>query len=196
MDGSSGVSAPTFLEAPVETTDGVLVCKPPYRQSREVRQVTKKFAEELQQQGIISRSSSAWASPICIARKKDESPRFCVDFRIVNKHLSIPGCSLPCIDDVLKSFEGKKLFSVVDLVSGFWQIPLKKEDKHKTVFVTAKGHFKLTRLSVGPPSCLAYFQQLRDLVIRGMKWTCVIAYIDGIIIFSDSFEDHLRHLQQ
>ena len=195
-DKSQAVTATTLLEAPIETTEGVVVCKPPYRQSKEQRQATQKMVAELLEQGIISRSTSPWASPICIVRKKDGSPRLCVDFREVNKHLSVPKYPLPRIDDVLQSFEGKKFFSVLDLTSGFWQIPIKKEDRHKTAFVTSEGLFEWNRMPFGLASSPAYFQRLMDLVIQGMKWTCAIAYVDDIIIFSDTLDAHVRDLQQ
>ena len=195
-DKSQAVTATTLLEAPLETTEGVVVCKPPYRQSKEQRQATRKMVAELLEQGIISRSTSPWASPICIVKKKDGSPRLCVDFREVNKHLSVPKYPLPRIDDVLQSFEGKKFFSVLDLTSGFWQIPIKKEDRHKTAFVTSEGLFEWNRMPFGLASSPAYFQRLMDQVIQGMKWTCAIAYVDDIIIFSDTLDAHVRDLQQ
>ena len=190
------IKATTLFEAPVETTEGVIVCKPPYRQSKEQREVTRKMVEDLLRQGMISRSTSPWASPICIVKKKDGSPRFCVDFREVNKHLSVPKYPLPRIEDVLRSFEGKKFFSVMDLTSGFWQIPIRKEDRPKTAFVTTEGLFEWNRLPFGLASSPAYFQRLMDLVIQGMKWTCAIAYIDDIIIFSDTLAAHIQDLRQ
>ena len=196
VDKSAGVTATTLLEAPIETAEGVVVCKPPYRQGKEQRQATRKMVSELLEQGIISKSTSPWASPICIVKKKDGSPRLCVDFREVNKHLSVPRYPLPRIDDVLQSFEGKKFFSVLDLTSGFWQIPIRKEDRHKTAFVTSEGLFEWNRMPFGLASSPAYFQRLMDLVIQGMKWTCAIAYIDDIIIFSDTLDAHVRDLQQ
>ena len=156
--------------------------QPPHRQGREQREVTKKLVDELLGQDIISRSSSPWPSPITIVKKKDGSPRFRVDFRGVDKHLSVLKYPLPRIDDVLQCFEGKKYFSVLDLVSGFWQIPLKEEDKHDTAFVTSDELFEWNRLPFGLASSPAYFQQLMDLVIQGMKWACAIAYVDDIII--------------
>lgn len=195
-DGSEEVTATTVFTAPVETAEGVVVCKPPYRQSREQREETKKLVEDMLKKGIISRSTSPWASPITLVRKKDGTARFCVDFREVNKCLSVPKYPLPRIDDVLQCFEGKKFFSVFDLVSGFWQIPIKKEDRHKTAFVTSDGLFEFNRLPFGLASSPAYFQQLMDVVIRGLKWTCAIAYIDDIIIFSETLEDHLKDLRR
>ena len=82
-DGSKGVAATALFEAPVDTAKGVVVCTPPYRQSREQRQATKKLVDKLLGKGLISRSSSPWASPITIVKKKDGSPRFYVDFREV-----------------------------------------------------------------------------------------------------------------
>ena len=111
-DGSEGVAATTLFEAPVDTAKGVVVCRPPYRQSRKQRQAAKKLVDELLEQGIVSRSPSPWAFPITIVKKEDGSPRFCVDFREVNKHLSVPKYPLPRIDDAPQCFEGKKYCSV------------------------------------------------------------------------------------
>ena len=196
MDNSQGVTATTLMEVPVDTTEGVVICKPPYRQGKEQRETTRELVGKLLQQGTISKSTSPWASPICIVKKKDGSPRLCVDFREVNKYLSVPKYPLPRIDDVLQSFEGKKFFSVLDLTSGFWQIPIRKEDRHKTAFVTSEGLFEWNRLPFGLASSPAYFQRLMDLVIQGMKWTCAIAYIDDIIIFSETLAAHLQDLRQ
>lgn len=195
-DGKKELSATTLFEAPIEVAEGACVSKPPYRQSLEQKKKTREQIKELLELGVISRSTSPWSSPITIVRKKDGSPRFCVDFREVNKTLSVPSYPLPRIDDVLQCFEGKKFFSVLDLVSGFWQIPIRKEDRHKTAFVTSDGLFEWNRLPFGLASSPAYFQKLMDLVIAGMKWTCAIAYIDDIIIYSDTLEHHMADLRR
>ena len=85
---------------------------------------------------------------------------------------------------------------MLDLVSGFWQILLKEEDKHKTAFVTSGGLLERYGLPFGLASSPAYFQHLMDLVIQGMKWACAIAYADDIIIYSDTLQDHLKDLER
>ena len=120
----------------------------------------------------------------------------CVDYREVNKHVIIPKQPLPRSDDILGGFKGKRYFSVMDMTSGFHQIEIIEEDRQKTAFVTPDVHRQFKRLPFGFASSPALFQHMVDLLLGPMKWIAAVGYIDDIIVFSDSFEEHLRHLKQ
>ena len=101
------------------------------------------------QQGIITESNSPWAAPVVLVKKKDGSTRLCVDYRKLNK-VTIPDAyPLPRVDDTLDSLNGCKLFSTMDLASGYWQLAMAENDREKSAFATPMGLYEFTVLPMG-----------------------------------------------
>ena len=153
---------------------------------------------------------SNWASPIAIVPKKSaprEPPkrRLCIDFRKVNelqqellaegkKRGQISLHPLPKIDEMYAKLKGAKVFSTIDLRSGYYHIALGKDSRAKTAFVMPFGKYEFLLISFGSAQTPAYFQLLINQVLEGLNF--VMTYLDDIIIFSNSEEEHLLHLEE
>ncbi|CAH1229798.1 RTL1 [Branchiostoma lanceolatum] len=144
---------------------------------------------------VIEPSSSPWASPVVLVTKKDGSPRFCVDYRKLNS-VTIPDAHpLPRIDDTLDALAGASYFSTLDMKSAYWQVPLHPSDKEKTAFVTSDGLYQFKVLPFGLSNSPATFQRLVQLMLAGVGWDVCLAYLDDVIVFTATIDDHLRVLQ-
>jgi transposase InsO family protein len=140
---------------------------------------------------IIQPSRSPWASPVLLVPKKNGEWRFCIDYRTLNDATVKDVYPLPRIDDTLDALNGAKFLSTLDLQSGYWQIPMAKDSIQKTAFVTHEGLFEYKRMPFGLCNAPATFQRHLDSVLAGLKWQCCLVYIDDIIVFSSSFEQHM-----
>ena len=128
-----------------------------------------------------------------VVKKKDGGNRFCVDFRKVNTVLVKNSYPLPNIEDMLTRLGKAKYFTCLDLKSGYWQIKI-KEDKPKTAFPCHLGLFEFNKMPFGLASAPLVFSALMDKVLMGAA-AYAICYIDDIIIFSETFEEHMTHLE-
>ena len=121
--------------------------------------------------------------------------RFCIDFRKLNDVTVKDAHPLPRIDDTLKALKGAKIFSTLDLKSGYWQVPINEERKSKTAFRTSAGQlYNFNRLPFGLCNAPATFSRLMDNVLSGLSWEVCLYYLDDIIVFSKDWEEHLQHL--
>ena len=120
-----------------------------------------------------------------------------IDYRRLNK-VTIPILHpLPRLEDGFDSIgeSSATIFSTLDLKSAFYQIPLDPETKHKSAFITHEGVFEFNRLPYGLKNAPMSFQMLMSEVLRGLNWKFVLCYIDDILLFSKTFEEHLEHLK-
>ena len=128
-----------------------------------------------------------------IVKKKDNSLRICVDYRKLNAETEIDAYPMPRIDDILDQIGQAKYLSTLDLARGYWQVPVAKEDQHKTAFVTPFGLYQFTVMPFGLSGAPATFQRLMDHMTDGIHHFAH-AYLDDLIIFSSTWEEHLEHL--
>ncbi|KAL6471884.1 hypothetical protein MHYP_G00205340 [Metynnis hypsauchen] len=173
---------------------------PPIKQAP--RRVPIHLQGEMQQEvqdmlnhGIIRPSHSPWAAPVVLVRKKDGSLRFCVDYRKLNEVTVKDAYPLPRIDDALDSLAAARWFSTLDLASGYWQVEINTEDKEKTAFVTRTGLYEFDVLPFSLCNAPSTFQHLMELVLADLQWTSCLIYLDDIIVFGRTFEEHLSQLQ-
>ena len=146
---------------------------------------------------VIRPSNSPWTSPVVMVRKKDGSLRFYVDFRQLNAVTVKDAHPLPRIDDLLDALHGAKWFSTLDLKSGYWQVPIAEQDKEKTAFRTSSGQlFEFNQVPFGLCNAPATFSRLMDRVLAGLHWETCLFYLDDIIVFSSTWEDHLARLRE
>ena len=161
------------------------------------REVARQLAH-MQEQGVIQPSSSPWASAIVLVRKKDGSLRICVDYRHLNSVTKSDTFPLPRIDDLLDQLGNSKYFTTLDLAAGYWQIRVADDSIEKTAFVTSNGLFEFRVMPFGLTNAPAVFQRLMQRVLSGLNKeeepSFVVVYIDDILIFSRTMEEHLHHI--
>ena len=170
--------------------------QPPRRLPIYQRQVVREEIDKMLKRGVIEPSSSPWASPIVLVKKKDGSTRFCVDYRKINASTIKASYPLPRIDDTLDTLSGSKWFSTLDLASGYWQVEMSDKDKQKTAFITNQGLYEFRVMPFGLCNAPATFEQLMERVLSGLQWQTCLVYIDDIIVYGDSFQLSMQRLQE
>jgi hypothetical protein len=165
----------------------------PYRLNPEKASLVEKEIIEMLRLGIIEPSDSPWASPIVLVPKPDGSIRLCTDYRRLNK-LTVPDpFPLPRVEDLVDRVGQAKFLTKVDMTRGYWQVPLTDNSCPISAFVTRSGHYQWKFMAFGLRNALATFSRLVLKLLKGLEGFAG-AYLDDIIIFSDTWEDHLEHL--
>lgn len=127
--------------------------------------------------------------------KKDGSICFCVDYRKVNKVTRKDSYPLPRVDDLLDLLAGAQWFSTLDLASGYWQVEVHPQHREKTAFTTGQGLYEFRVMPFGLCNAPSTFQRLMELVLAGLRWDICLAYLDDIVVFGHTFEEHLQRLR-
>ena len=166
----------------------------PYRVSHTNKPKIKQHLQDMLHHDIIRPSQSPWSSPVIIIGKKDGGSRLVVDYRQLNSLTRKDSYPLPRIDDTLDCLGGASYFSVLDFCSGYFQIPLAEQSKQYTAFTTLEELFEFNVMPFGLTNAPSTFQRLMETVLRGLQWKICLVYIDDIIIFSPTFEQHLQYL--
>ena len=185
----------SLAEHTIDTGDSRPIKQPFRRVPLAFADEEKKAIDKLVKQGVIRPSSSPWASPLCLVRKKDGSVRPCVDYRQLNKVTKPDAFPVPKADECIDAVSGAKIFSTIDLTSGYFQVPVKREDIPKTAFTSKHGLYEFTSTPFGMINSGATFQRVMELALKGLQWHICIIYIDDCIIFSTTFEEHLERLK-
>ena len=157
----------------------------------------KAHLKEMEDIGAIRKSHSPWSSPVVLVRKKTGELRFCIDLRTLNARTEKDAYSLPRIEDSLDSLNGAKIFSSLDLKSGYWQVELEEESIPLTAFTVGPlGFYECVRMPFGLTNAPATFQRLMENCLGDLHLRSCIIYLDDIIIFSKTPEEHVHRLSQ
>ena len=179
----------------IPVTSEVPIAQPyrriPPSQFEDVRQ----HIQELADKGVIRPSSSPYASPIVIVRKKDGSIRLCVDYRKLNAITRRDAFPLPRIDETLDAIGGASFFSTLDLASGYHQVAMHEDDQEKTAFTTPFGLWEFKRMPFGLSGAPATFQRLMQSSMNDLVLRILLVYLDDVLVFSRDFKEHLKRLE-
>ncbi|XP_070014109.1 uncharacterized protein [Nicotiana sylvestris] len=168
---------------------------PPYRMAPAELKGLKEQLKDLLERGFIRPSVSPWGAPALFVRKKDGSLRMCIDYRQLNKVTIKNKYPLPRIDDLFDQLQGATCFSKIDLWSGYHQLKIREQDIPKTSFRTRYGHFEFMVMSFGLTNAPTAFMDLMNRVFKPFLDSFVIVFIDDILVYYRSQEDHTGHLR-
>jgi hypothetical protein len=180
----------------IKTVEGAI---PPFRKnprmSPKEMQAAEDHVKELLEKKLIEPTHSPYGAPILFVVKKDGNLRMCVDYRALNKITIRDRYPLPRIDDLFDKLRGATVFSSLDLQSGYYQVQIPEEDVPKTAFVTHMGQFQYRVLCLGLTNAPSTFQRMMNDIFAEHLGKFVLVYLDDLLVFSRTPEEHYRHLQ-
>ena len=168
---------------------------PPYRMAHAELRELKAQLEDLLSKGFIRPSISPWGAPVLFVKKKDRSLRLCIDYRQLNRVTIRNQYPLPRIDELFDQLQGSRVYSKIDLRSGYHQLRVQESDVHKTAFRTRYGHYEFLVMPFGLTNAPAAFMDLMNRVFQPYLDRFVIVFIDDILVYSGSSEEHSEHLR-
>jgi hypothetical protein len=171
------------------------ISKRPYWMSVEELKELKKQLTELQEAGYIHLSSSPWGAPVLFVQKKDGLQRMCVDYRSLNDVTIKNKYPLPLIEDLFDQMRGARVFSKINLRSGYHQMKIRPFDIPRTAFSTRYGLYEFTVMSFGLTNAPTYFMNLMNKVFMEYLDRFVVVFVDDILIYSKNDSDHEEHLR-
>ena len=184
------------LQLEIKTADEVPVVKSYNSIPRPLFNEVKSHVQDLVNRGWVTKSKSSWSSPVVIVRKKSGEIRLCCDFRSLNSK-TIGDCHpLPRVQETLDNLGGKQWFSVMDQTRAYYQGYVEEGSRAKAAFVTPWGFYQWVRIPVGLMNAPGCFQRHMEEVLGDYRDDFVIPYLDDIIIFSDSFDEHIEHIRK
>lgn len=186
----------TTTEMTIELNNQRPVVYRPYRLSYHEREKVRAMVDEMLQAGIIRESTSGYASPIILVRKKDGGVRLCVDYRMLNSITVKERYPIPVIEDEIARLSGQAWFITLDLMSGYYQVPISEQSKHLTAFVTPDGQYEYNRMPFGLANAPAVFQRMMNHVLGPARFDKATVYIDDLLIFGKTSDECIDRLEE
>ena len=156
----------------------------------------KRQLNQLLKDDKIRPSTSPYGASVLFAKKKNDKLRICIDYRALNSQTIQNRYALPRIDELFDHLHGTKVFSKLDLTSGYYQIAVKPKDHYKTAFRTRYDHYEFNIMPFELTNAPATFQTLINDIFRDLLDVCIIVYLDDILVYSKNKEEHEQHLRQ
>ena len=145
--------------------------------------------------GVTEPSSSSWASPVCLVKKKDGAFRFCIDYRLVNAVSKKDAYPIPDVQDALGNLRGSRYFATINLLSGYWQLGMTDRAKKRSTFCTRCGLFQFTRMPFGLSGAPVSLCRMMSIVLRDLLWVVCLCYLDDIAVYARSPQELLERLR-
>lgn len=193
--GEGDIGCTSLVEHQIPLTDNIPIRQRYRRLPPSQYEQVKAHIQQLLEAGIVKPSCSPYSSPIVIVQKKGGDMRLCVDYRLLNAKTRKDAYPLPRIEESLDALTGAKWFSTLDLASRYNQVPVAEADKAKTAFCMPLGLFEFNRMPFGLCNSPSTFQRLMERIFGDQSFQSLLLYLDDIIIFSSSFEEHLQRLE-
>jgi hypothetical protein len=178
----------------VDTGDAAPIRQPPRRPPIALQPQMDAEINKMLEAGVIEPGQSPWSSPVVLARKKDGSIRFCVDYRKLNAVTRFDAYPLPRMDETFEALCGAKFFSTLDLISGYWQVGMTEQARLKTAFTTRNGLYLWKVMPFGLCNAPSTFERLMEAVLAGLQWHTCLVYLDDIVVFASTHEQMLTRL--
>lgn len=182
------------IDHKIKTTSNDPVRSKPYKIPYSMQQTVKEEVDKMLSLGIIEPSTSPYASPIVLVKKPDNTHRFCVDYRKLNKITIFDAEPVPNPNSMYVKMRNSKFFTKIDLSSGYWQVPVSEEDRIKTAFICSEGLFQFIYMPFGLVNAGATFTKMMRKVLYGLNG--VENYIDDIFVYTETFEEHIVLLHE
>ncbi|UYV66609.1 K02A2.6-like [Cordylochernes scorpioides] len=192
---SSKLGKTNLAKHRIDTENAKPIKHKPHRVSPKERDIIKEQIQDMLQEGVIRASSSPWAFPVILVRKRDGNWRFCVDYRKLNSITVKDVYPIPRIDDVMDTLQGSRYFTAIDLRSGYWQVEIEEQDKKKTAITTSHGLYEFNVMPFGLCNAQATFERIMDNVLKNIKWKFCLCYLDDVVIYSPDFTTHLGRIE-
>jgi len=184
-----------LLEHDIDTGDAAPIRQSPRTPPLSAREAEDEILNEMLDSGVIEPSTSPWASPVCLVKKRDGTYRFCVDYRRLNAVSKKDAFPVPDIQDALDHLRGARWFATIDLLSGYWQLGMSDRAKERSAFCTRRGLFQFTRMPFGLSGAPSSFCRLMQIILREHLWKICLSYLDDIIIFGRTQHELLERLR-
>ncbi|CAF4851479.1 unnamed protein product [Rotaria sp. Silwood1] len=196
FDTSKATTINSTVKHTIEIKNTRPIVQRPYRKTSTQEKVIAEMCEQFYRDHIIRPSNSPWSSPVVLQKKKDGTWRFCIDYRRLNEVTEKDNFPLPRIQEIFDALGGSNYFSKLDFQGGYHQIPIDESDKPKTAFVTRDKFWEYNVMPQGIKNGPPTFQRIINKLLGRLQWYSALSYIDDIIIYSKSMEEHLHHLEQ
>ena len=185
------------LEAEINTGDNNPIFTRQYPLPHKTHEIIDELSKDMLKKGIIRESSSPWNSPVLLIKKKDnQGHRLVLDFRKLNLITETERFPVPSVFQILQNLKDARYFSVIDLDQAFWQTNISQKDMPKTAFTTKTARFEFQRMAFGLKNAPATFSKLMQMVLSGLLDREMLIYIDDIVIFSKTKEEHFVRLRK
>ena len=184
-----------LVEHEIETENASPIRLSPYRLPHATHEYLREEVKSLLTMRIIMPSKSPWATPVELVSKKDGSKRLCMDYRKLNIITRADPYPIPRVEDLIDDIGRTKYITALDLTKGYWQVPVAKSSQDKTAFITPWGKYQFRIMPFGLVAAPSTFQRLMDMILEGTH-SYAAAYLDDVIIHSNTWDEHLAHLQE
>jgi hypothetical protein len=159
-------------------------------------QALREIVQDLLKKGVVKKSYSQYASPAFLVPKPQGGYRMVVDYRLLNKKVVFDAFPMPSLEHAFAKFQGAKVFSILDLNSAYYLIPLSAKSRKATAFCTPVGLFEFTKLPMGISVGCQVLSRVIDSLFGDLKYKYVYNFMDDLLVYSRSMEEHLEHLKE